>query len=53
MPWVNYFNGGDAVHGYERGSYGFPQSNGCVELPIATAAEVYPMLAVGDIVWVT
>ena len=53
VPWVNYFNGGDAVHGYERGSYGFPQSNGCVELPIATAAEVYPMLAVGDIVWVT
>ena len=53
VPWVNYFNGGDAVHGYERGSYGFPQSNGCVELPISTAAEVYPMLAVGDIVWVT
>lgn len=53
VPWVNYFNGGDAVHGFPRGSYGSPQSNGCVELPISTAAEVYPMLAIGDIVWVT
>jgi peptidoglycan hydrolase-like protein with peptidoglycan-binding domain len=53
VPWVNYFNGGDAVHGFPRGSYGSPQSNGCVELPISTAAQVYPMLAIGDIVWVT
>jgi peptidoglycan hydrolase-like protein with peptidoglycan-binding domain len=53
VPWVNYFNGGDAVHGFPRGSYGSPQSNGCVELPIDTAARVYPLLAIGDIVWVT
>jgi peptidoglycan hydrolase-like protein with peptidoglycan-binding domain len=53
VPWVNYFNGGDAVHGFVRGSYGFPQSNGCVELPIETAAAVFPMLQIGDIVWVT
>jgi peptidoglycan hydrolase-like protein with peptidoglycan-binding domain len=53
VPWVNYFNGGDAVHGYPRASYGFPQSNGCVELPIETAAAVYPKLQIGDIVWVT
>ncbi len=53
VPWVNYFNGGDAVHGYERGSYGFPQSNGCVELPIATAKTVFGMLALGDIVYIT
>jgi L,D-transpeptidase catalytic domain/Putative peptidoglycan binding domain len=52
VPWVNYFNGGDAVHGYPRASYGFPQSNGCVELPIGTAEQIYPMLAIGDIVWV-
>lgn len=50
VPWVNYFNGGDAVHGYERGSYGFPQSNGCVELPIEAAHTVFGMLALGDIV---
>ena len=50
IPWVNYFNGGDAVHGYPRASYGFPQSNGCVELPIPTAERVYYQLAVGDMV---
>jgi lipoprotein-anchoring transpeptidase ErfK/SrfK len=50
VPWVNYFNGGDAVHGYVRPSYGVPQSNGCVELPIATAQTVYGMLQVGDLV---
>jgi L,D-transpeptidase catalytic domain len=50
VPWVNYFNGGDAVHGFPRPSYGTPQSNGCVELPIETAARVYPLLAIGDLV---
>jgi hypothetical protein len=50
VPWVNYFNGGDAVHGYPRESYGFPQSNGCVELPIEAAHTVFGMLALGDIV---
>jgi len=53
VPWVNYFNGGDAVHGYPRASYGFPQSNGCVELPIETAHTVFGMLAIGDIVDIT
>ena len=50
VPWVNYFNGGDAVHGYPRASYGWPQSNGCVELPIGVAQTVYGFLSVGDIV---
>jgi hypothetical protein len=50
VPWVNYFNGGDAVHGFVRPSYGTPQSNGCVELPVSTAKTVYGMLALGDIV---
>jgi peptidoglycan hydrolase-like protein with peptidoglycan-binding domain len=53
VPWVNYFNGGDAVHGYPRASYGSPQSNGCVELPIETAQRVFEMLRLGDIVQVT
>jgi lipoprotein-anchoring transpeptidase ErfK/SrfK len=53
VPWVNYFNGGDAVHGFPRGSYGTPQSNGCVELPIGTAQTVYGMLKIGDIVEVS
>jgi peptidoglycan hydrolase-like protein with peptidoglycan-binding domain len=53
VPWVNYFNGGDAVHGFPRPSYGSPQSNGCVELPIAAAARVFPLLAIGDLVVVS
>ncbi len=53
VPWVNYFNGGDAVHGFPRGSYGTPQSNGCVELPIETARAVFGMLQLGDIVVVS
>ncbi len=50
--WINYFNGGDAVHGFVRASYGFPQSLGCVELPIATAHVVFNHLAIGDLVTV-
>ena len=33
VPDVAYFKGGDAVHGFYRAAYGFPQSLGCVELP--------------------
>jgi hypothetical protein len=50
--WINYFNGGDAVHGFVRGSYGFPQSLGCVELPISTAHVAFNHLAIGDVVTV-
>jgi hypothetical protein len=50
VPWVNYFNGGDAVHGFPRASYGSPQSLGCVELPIPTAQRVFYKLMVGDMV---
>ncbi|HEV3095199.1 MAG TPA: L,D-transpeptidase [Solirubrobacteraceae bacterium] len=53
VPWVNYFNGGDAVHGFPRPSYGTPQSNGCVELPIGTAQQVFGMLSIGDLVIVS
>ena len=48
--WINYFNGGDAVHGFVRASYGFPQSLGCVELPIPTAHDAFNHLAIGDLV---
>jgi lipoprotein-anchoring transpeptidase ErfK/SrfK len=53
IPWVAYFNGGDAVHGYVRSSYGFPQSNGCVELPVANAAQVFTMDPLGTLVTVS
>src|SRR5579875_3762577 len=52
VPWVSYFNGGDALHGFERAAYGFPQSLGCVEMPPATAGEVWPYTPIGTLVHV-
>jgi peptidoglycan hydrolase-like protein with peptidoglycan-binding domain len=52
IPWVSYFNGGDALHGFDRGSYGWPQSLGCVEMPPANAAVVYPYTPLGTLVTV-
>jgi len=52
VEWVSYFNGGDAIHGFVRASYGFPQSLGCAELPFATAAQVYPLTPIGTLVTV-
>jgi peptidoglycan hydrolase-like protein with peptidoglycan-binding domain len=52
IKWVSYFNGGDALHGYVRASYGFPQSDGCVEMPISHAAIVFPLTPLGTLVTV-
>jgi L,D-transpeptidase catalytic domain len=52
VPWVNYFSGGDAVHGFYRGSYGWPQSLGCVEVPVPTAGQIFPYIQVGTLVTV-
>jgi peptidoglycan hydrolase-like protein with peptidoglycan-binding domain len=52
IPWVSYFNGGDALHGFIRARYGFPQSDGCVEMPFASAAVVYPLTPIGTLVTV-
>ena len=53
IPWVSYFNGGDAIHGFTRASYGSPQSLGCVELPASEAAKVWPYTPIGTLVTVT
>lgn len=50
IPWISYFNGGDALHGYIRNNYGFPQSLGCVEMPFASAAIVWPHTPIGTLV---
>jgi hypothetical protein len=51
--YASYFNGGDAVHEFERGSYGFNQSLGCVEIPMDEAKQAYPYLTYGSLVTVT
>jgi peptidoglycan hydrolase-like protein with peptidoglycan-binding domain len=53
VSFVSYFNGGDAVHYFPRGSYGFQQSLGCVELPYNSAEHAYPYLTYGSLVTVT
>jgi peptidoglycan hydrolase-like protein with peptidoglycan-binding domain len=51
--YANYFNGGDAVHQFYRGSYGWYQSLGCVELPWDAAKTAYSYLSYGSLVTVT
>ncbi|HXQ59828.1 MAG TPA: L,D-transpeptidase family protein [Acidimicrobiales bacterium] len=53
VPWAAYFNGGDALHGFVRATYGSPQSNGCVEMTIADAAKVWPLAPIGTLVTVS
>ncbi|MFY9783915.1 MAG: L,D-transpeptidase [Acidimicrobiales bacterium] len=52
IPWVSYFHGGDALHGFIRASYGWPQSLGCVEMPFAEAAALWPHTPIGTLVTV-
>jgi len=52
IPWVSYFNGGDALHGYIRPGYGYPQSLGCVEMTYANAATMFPLTPIGTLVTV-
>jgi peptidoglycan hydrolase-like protein with peptidoglycan-binding domain len=52
IPWVSYFTGSDALHGYVRAQYGFPQSDGCVEMPPAHAQMVFPLTPIGTLVTV-
>lgn len=45
--WVNYFDDGRGIHYYPRAAYGFPQSAGCVEEPLAHARVVFHLLHYG------
>jgi len=50
VPWVSYFNGGDALHGFMRPGYGYPQSLGCVEMTYSSAQQVFNLTTYGTIV---
>jgi lipoprotein-anchoring transpeptidase ErfK/SrfK len=52
IPWVSYFHGGDALHGFLRSSYGSPQSLGCVEMPFVDAQALWPRTPIGTLVTV-
>jgi hypothetical protein len=51
--YASYFHGGDAVHQFDRYSYGSYQSLGCVEVPYSVAKKAYPYLTYGTLVTVT
>ena len=50
VKWVNYITGSVAIHGFIRASYGFPQSLGCIELPVPEAAIAWNLLHYGSLV---
>jgi hypothetical protein len=50
IQYVSYFNGGDALHAFTRAQFGFPQSLGCVEMELSSAAAVYPYTPIGTLV---
>jgi hypothetical protein len=50
IRWISYFHGGEALHAFNRASFGTPQSLGCVELPLAAAAQVWPYTPIGTLV---
>ena len=50
IKWISYFNGGDALHNFDRSSFGTPQSLGCVELPLAASAEIWKYTPIGTLV---
>ena len=51
--WISYFDGGDAVHYFDRPAYGYYQSLGCVELQWSPAKFIWPYLTYGTLVTVT
>jgi L,D-transpeptidase catalytic domain/Bacterial Ig-like domain len=53
VQFVSYFHGDYAVHSMNRPSFGWPQSLGCVELPLSVARRVWPYLTYGSLVTVT
>jgi hypothetical protein len=53
VPYVSYFYGGEAVHGFHRSDYGYPQSLGCVEMPVNKAAIAWKYMHLGTLVTVT
>lgn len=50
IRWISYFHRGEALHAFNRASFGTPQSLGCVELPLDAAAKLWPYTPIGTLV---
>jgi len=53
VQYVSYFTGGDAIHYMPRAQYGYPQSLGCVEIPLGPASVIWQYTYYGSLVTVT
>jgi len=53
VQYVSYFNTGDAIHFMPRAEYGYPQSLGCVEIPLGPASVIWQYTYYGSLVTVT
>jgi hypothetical protein len=53
VQFIAYYHGNYAVHSMDRASFGWPQSVGCVELPLREARRAWPYLTYGSLVTVT
>lgn len=48
VKWVNYFNGGEAIHGtYWHNNFGHPMSHGCINMTEAAAKFIYEFAPIG------
>jgi len=48
VPWVSFFDGGEAFHGtYWHHNFGHPMSHGCINMTIADAKVLYDFAPVG------
>jgi lipoprotein-anchoring transpeptidase ErfK/SrfK len=48
IPWVSYFDQGEAFHGtYWHHNFGHPMSHGCVNMTIADAKTLYDFAPIG------
>ena len=52
VPWVSYFNGGDALHGFLRASYGSRRASAASRCRTRRPHEVYPYTPIGTLVHV-
>jgi len=54
VPWIAYYDGGIALHGaYWRPSFGYADSHGCVNMPVAFAKKLYDWIEIGTLVIVS
>ena len=50
IPFINYFDFGEAIHGFPRGMYGINKSLGCLELPLRNAWIIWKQINYGTMV---